>query len=105
MSLSYHDAMSQEDRDKWEEACTAELETFRKLGVFEEVPRPQDRKIVGSKWVFRMKHSSDGQIEKYKAQVVAQGFSQGGLYTPPHSYRNLGIRSESYRSHIGICYK
>ena len=76
MSLSYHDAMSQEDRDKWEEACTAELETFRKLGVFEEVPRPQDRKIVGSKWVFRMKHSSDGQIEKYKAQVVAQGFSQ-----------------------------
>ena len=47
--LSYHNIMSQEDCDKWEEVCIAKLETFRKLGVFEEVPWPQDHKFVRSK--------------------------------------------------------
>ena len=74
--LTYHDAMSWEDHNEWIKACTAELEVLKKFGVFEEVPRPKDHKIVGSKWVFRMKHGPNGQIEQYKARVVTQGFSQ-----------------------------
>jgi hypothetical protein len=74
--LTYHDAMSRQDHNEWIKACNAELEVLKKFGVFEEVPRPQDRKVVGSKWVFHMKHGPDGQIERYKARVVAQGFSQ-----------------------------
>ena len=74
--LTYHDAMSREDHHEWIKACNAELEVLKKFGVFEEVPRLKDRKIVGSKWVFRMKHGPNGQIERYKARVVAQGFSQ-----------------------------
>ena len=46
------------------------------MEVYEEVQKPHDRKIVGCKWVFRYKLGSDGQIEKYKARLVAQGFSQ-----------------------------
>ncbi|KIL57633.1 hypothetical protein M378DRAFT_16140, partial [Amanita muscaria Koide BX008] len=74
--LSYVDAMSQEDAAEWRKACEAELEMFKQLGVFEEVPRPRDRKIIGSKWVFKTKTGPDGQVEKYKARLVAQGFSQ-----------------------------
>ena len=74
--LTYHDTMSWEDHDEWIKACNAELEVLKKFGVFEEVPRPKDRKIVGSKWVFRMKHGPNRQIEQYKACIVAQGFSQ-----------------------------
>ena len=74
--ISYHDALSREDRESWRKACNEELETLKKFGVYEEVPRPHDRKIVGSKWVFRMKMGPDGQIERYKARLVAQGFSQ-----------------------------
>ena len=74
--LTYHDAMSREDHGEWIKACNAELEVLKKFGVFEEVPQPKDRKIVGSKWVFRMKHGPNGQIKWYKARVIAQGFSQ-----------------------------
>ena len=32
--------------------------------------------VVGSKWVFRLKHRADGSLERYKARLVAKGFSQ-----------------------------
>jgi hypothetical protein len=35
-----------------------------------------DRKVTGSKWVLRRKFGPDGSIQKYKARIVAQGFTQ-----------------------------
>ena len=74
--ISYHDALSQDDQEKWEEACRSELETFKRMEVFEEVKKLNDCKIIGCKWVFRYKLGPDGQIKKYKACLVVQGFSQ-----------------------------
>ena len=59
-----------------EEACEYELETFKKMEVYEEVIKPHNCKIVGCKWVFRYKLGPDGQIKKYMACLVAQGFLQ-----------------------------
>ena len=32
--------------------------------------------MVGCKWVFKLKHNSDGSISRYKARLVAKGFHQ-----------------------------
>ena len=32
--------------------------------------------MVGCKWVFKLKHNSDGSINRYKARLVAKGFHQ-----------------------------
>jgi hypothetical protein len=40
------------------------------------VPPPSGRNIIGSRWVFKLKHKADGSIDKYKARLVAQGFTQ-----------------------------
>ena len=40
------------------------------------MPRPQGKKVVGSRWIYTMKHAADGSVEKYKACFVAKGFSQ-----------------------------
>jgi hypothetical protein len=32
--------------------------------------------VVGSRWVYRIKHRFDGNIERYKARLVARGFTQ-----------------------------
>jgi Reverse transcriptase (RNA-dependent DNA polymerase) len=46
------------------------------MGVYKIVPQPKDHKVVGSKWVFHIKHGPDSEVQKYKACMVAQGFTQ-----------------------------
>ncbi|KAL6316990.1 hypothetical protein AAG906_026683 [Vitis piasezkii] len=40
------------------------------------VPHPTDRKLIGYKWVFKVKENPNGTINKYKASLVAKGFHQ-----------------------------
>ncbi len=44
--------------------------------VWEVVPRPQDRSVVGSGWLYKVKYAKDGSVEKYKSRFMAKGFSQ-----------------------------
>ena len=40
------------------------------------VLRPEDKAVVTSKWLYKIKHGYDGSVEKFKAIFVARGFSQ-----------------------------
>ena len=53
-----------------------EIATLDKSGTWSWVQRPPNKNIVGSKWVFRIKKKADGSVEKYKARLVARGFTQ-----------------------------
>ena len=69
-------ARSRSDWPKWQTAMDCEIATLEQAGTWISVPRPTDKNIVGSKWVFRIKRNANGSIEKYKARLVAQGFTQ-----------------------------
>ena len=45
-------------------------------GTWELVDGPYGYKPVGCKWVFKKKLRSDGNIDKYKSQLVAKGYTQ-----------------------------
>jgi hypothetical protein len=70
------EAKSRSDWPKWKEAMDREIATLEAAGTWTEVPRPSDKNVVGSKWVFRIKHKADGTIDKYKARLLARGFTQ-----------------------------
>jgi hypothetical protein len=53
-----------------------ELTTLKKAGTWEMVPCLPSKNVIGSKWVFRIKRKADSSIEKYKACLVACGFTQ-----------------------------
>jgi hypothetical protein len=40
------------------------------------VPLPEGKKAIGCKWVYKVKHNSDGRISRYKARLVAKGYAQ-----------------------------
>ena len=62
--------------DKWQQAMNSEMESLRENGVYELVDRPEGNKVVKSKWVFRVKTNEIGEIEKYKARLLAKLYSQ-----------------------------
>jgi len=62
--------------DLWWEPMMKEFEMLKERGVFELVPRPEGKNIVGSKWVYAVKWKENGEVEKRKARMVAKGFTQ-----------------------------
>ena len=62
---------------------------------------PPGRKLVGSKWVFKKKTGSDGSVERYKARLVAQGYTQ--KYGTDHDETFCPVvRQESLRVLIAL---
>ncbi len=74
--MTYEQAMRGPDAIQWKKAMDKEYETIMKMGVWEVVPLPAGRKVVGSKWIYKTKLDQDGRISRFKARFVAQGFSQ-----------------------------
>jgi hypothetical protein len=60
----------------WKNAMTEEYQSIMKNDVWDIVPRPKGKSVVTSKWIYKIKHATDGSVEKYKARFVARGFSQ-----------------------------
>ena len=59
----------------WKDAMTIEYKFIMENDVLEVVPRPQDKTIVTSRWLYKIKHLAYGSAKNYKARFVARGFS------------------------------
>ncbi len=70
------EALESSDKEKWVEAMAKEIKSLDDNKVWTLTELPKDRTPVGSKWVFKVKILADGSVERYKARLVAQGFSQ-----------------------------
>ena len=58
-----------------------ELNQIEKNQTWELVPRPKNKNVIGTKWVFRNKVNEDGQVFRNKARLVCKGFAQvEGVY-------------------------
>ncbi|PKU83242.1 Retrovirus-related Pol polyprotein from transposon TNT 1-94 [Dendrobium catenatum] len=55
---------------------SAEFMALQQQGTWSLVPPPPNKIVLGSKWIFKLKTTPDGQIDRYKARLVAQGFKQ-----------------------------
>jgi hypothetical protein len=60
----------------WQDAMTEEYQSIMKNDVWDIVPRPEGKSVVTSKCIYKIKHPTDGSVEKYKARFVARGFTQ-----------------------------
>ena len=47
-----------------------------KNDTWEFVPRPKDKNVIGTKWVFRNKMNEQGEVIRNKARLVCKGYSQ-----------------------------
>jgi hypothetical protein len=70
---SYLEASKQ---DVWRVAMQEEYDALQKNGTWELVKLPNGRKAIGSKWVYKAKENEKGEVIRYKARLVARGFTQ-----------------------------
>lgn len=71
---TFNDAMRAPEL--WFEPMIKELQVMKDKGVYKLVPRPSDRNVVQSRWVFANKFDGSGIITSRKARLVAKGFTQ-----------------------------
>lgn len=73
---SYNDAVTCANKSKWIAAMNDEMSSLCENQTWELVDLPEGCKGIGSKWTFKIKKDACGKIQRYKARLVAQGFSQ-----------------------------
>jgi hypothetical protein len=53
-----------------------ELDQIEKNDTWELVPRPKNKNVISTKWVFTNKLNEDGQVKRNKARLVCKGYAQ-----------------------------
>ncbi|KAE8669328.1 tir-nbs resistance protein [Hibiscus syriacus] len=61
---------------EWMTAMKEEIDALQQNQTWDIVPKIKDVKPISCKWVYKIKRRPDGSIERYKARLVARGFSQ-----------------------------
>ena len=70
------EALASEYSKEWKEAADSEYKSLMENDTWERVELPENREAIGCKWVFKVKHTSDGKVECFKGRLVAKGYAQ-----------------------------
>jgi hypothetical protein len=60
----------------WNKSMDEELDQIEKNDTWELVPRPKNKYVIDTKWVFRNKLNEDGHVTRNKARLVCKGYAQ-----------------------------
>ncbi|KAK3930023.1 Copia protein [Frankliniella fusca] len=72
----FDDIQYRKDKNKWMKAVNEELQALKENETWELVSLPSHKKPINCKWVFTVKVDAAGEVERYKARVVAKGCAQ-----------------------------
>lgn len=74
--LTIEEAKHRIDWPEWKKAIDSEYNSLLENNTWTVCELPKGRTAISNKWVFKLKRKADGSIDKYKARLVARGFSQ-----------------------------
>jgi hypothetical protein len=92
---TYEEALKRPDWPEWLEAMQGELASMEVNECWKLVDQPDGTKALGCRWVLTIKRDARGNIERYKARLVVQGFAQRfgvdyeQVYAPVSSHPTL----------------
>ena len=70
------DALNSEHSRYWKDAMISEYSSLIENETWELVPPGENQNVVGSRWVYKIKRNEDGSVDRFKARLVAQGYTQ-----------------------------
>jgi len=73
---TYEQATKSRDRNAWLDAMNDELRAHRENNTWSVVKRNASMNVIDTKWVYVKKKDENGVVKRFKARVVAKGYSQ-----------------------------
>ena len=92
---TFKQAMKSPSSENWKKAMYEEFSSLTKHKTWDLVDLPDRANLVGCKWVFKTKRRADGEIDKFKSRLVAQGYSQeegvdfDEVFAPVAKYKSI----------------
>ena len=69
-------SIKEESKDEnWIKAMNEELDQIEKNQTWELVPRPKNKNVIGTKWVYKNKMDENGKVIRNKAILVCKGYA------------------------------
>lgn len=87
---TFEEALDSKDSKEWQKAMNSEIESLKKNKTWVVVDKPENKKIIDVKWVYKAKSDNS-----YKARLVVKGFQQKesieNVYSPVGKTQTLKI--------------
>ncbi|GFS71712.1 RNA-directed DNA polymerase from mobile element jockey [Trichonephila clavipes] len=96
-------------QESWRRAMVQAFDNLKLRNVWKLMKLPPDKQLLGCRWVYNLKRDENGKVIRYKARLVAQGYSQvkgkGILYSkrqcPQSSDEKREMKVIPYRNVLG----
>ena len=72
---TYNEAMTSTEKEQWSKAMNEEINALKNSGTWALSELPEGKTAIGCKWVYKIKTDENGDLSKYKARLVVQGYS------------------------------
>ena len=70
------EALNSVNKEEWIKAIASELKAMKENNVWDIVGRPSTKKVIGTRWIFKIKRNHKNEAERFKARLVAKGYDQ-----------------------------
>ena len=85
--MTYNDAITCKNKEYWKKAIVNELNNLYGNKIMTYVENvPKGKNVISTRWVFTKKTDEDNNIIKFRARLVARGFSQKEGIDFNHTY-------------------
>src|SRR5437667_2253262 len=93
--------MSSKDAAQWRKAMEEEIQSIIDNQTWDLSDLPANRQVIGTKWVLKKKRDGNNNVIRYKACVVAKGYSQIAGLDFTETFAPV-VRIESIRTLLAI---
>ena len=101
--VNYQEAISTNEKEQWREAIKEEINSLIKNETFKIEKLTTKPKQIDTKWVFKRKYKSDGDLERYKARCCIRGYLQtDGIDYDSTNITSPVLRTDSFRTLLAI---